>query len=301
MGRGRGKGSGGLVQRLAAVLFRVPGLRVAALAVRNYIAHQSANQAGSVAFSTVLAMFPLLMLVSAAAGFMGKPGDAAALAARVVSYAPPVVQGALQPVVDQVLGQRNQALLAIGLLVTIWTASSGVQAIRTALNKAYGIDRGLSFWKARVKVTLFTLVVGIASVTAFSSVVVMPYVWRLIESGMGVHADLWWLRSGVRHGLAFVVLAVMYALLYGWLPDIRQSLRTVVPGALLGAALWVGAAALLSYTWQSAGKLLLVYGGFAGLVATLVFLYLSAVTLIYGAEFNAVLRADAGSSTLGKH
>ena len=90
-------------------------------------------------------------------------GDAAALAGQVVSYAPPVVQDALQPVVDQVLSQRNQALLAIGVLVTVWTASSGVQAIRTALNKAYGIERGLSFWKARIKVTLFTVVGGAAT------------------------------------------------------------------------------------------------------------------------------------------
>jgi membrane protein len=103
-----------LGSRLRSGFFRIPGLRIFLLAMKGYIVHQSANQAGSVAFSTILAMFPLLILVSAAAGFMGKPGDAAALAAQVVGYAPPVVQEALQPVVDQVLSQRNQALLAIG-------------------------------------------------------------------------------------------------------------------------------------------------------------------------------------------
>ncbi|MBA3477921.1 MAG: YihY/virulence factor BrkB family protein [Lautropia sp.] len=285
--------------RLRNVLYRVPGLRVAVLAMKGYITHQSANQAGSVAFSAVLAMFPLLILVSAAAGFLGHPGDAAALAGRVVGYAPPVVQDALQPVVDQVLSQRNQALLAIGILITVWTASSGVQAIRTALNKAYGIELGLSFWKARIKVTLFTIVVGAASMAAFSSVVIMPYVWQFLENTVGVGADVLWLRTGVRYSLAFVVLAAMYALLYGWLPDIPQRLRTVLPGALVGAALWVGLAAMLSYTWRGAGKLLLVYGGFAGLVATLVFLYLSAVTLILGAEINAVLREKLAQDKAG--
>ncbi|HYI30745.1 MAG TPA: YihY/virulence factor BrkB family protein [Bradyrhizobium sp.] len=273
-------------------LFRIPGLRVVVLALKGYIVHQSANQAGSVAFSTILAMFPLLILVSAAAGFLGKPGDAAALAARVVGYTPPVVQQALQPVVDQVLSQRNQALLAIGFFVTIWTASSGVQAIRTALNKAYGIEAGLTFWKARIKVTIFTIVVGAASIAAFSSVVIMPYVWQFLENTVGVGAEAWWLRGGVRYGMAFVVLTAMYALLYGLLPDIPQTFRGVLPGALFGAALWIGLASLLSYTWRSAAELLLVYGGFAGLVATLVFLYLSTVTLILGAEVNAVLRSE---------
>ena len=135
----------------------MPILGVILLAVRNYIAHQSANQAGSLAFSWVLAMFPLLLLVSAAAGFVGQPGDAAALADRVMGYAPQVVRDAMQPVIVQVLAQRSQALLAIGVVATLWTASSGMQAVRTALNRAYGIRRGLSFWRARLKVTLFTI------------------------------------------------------------------------------------------------------------------------------------------------
>ena len=102
-----------------------------------------------------------------------------------------------------------------------------------------------------------------------------------------------WLHSGIRYTLAFVVLTGLYATMYGWLPDIPQRLRTVLPGALVGALLWLAAAHVLSYTLRSLGKLALVYGGFAGLIATLIFLYVSAVTLIFGAEINAVLRAHS--------
>ncbi len=266
-----------------------PGLRVVLSAIRNYILHQSANQAGSLAFSSVLAMFPLLILLSAAAGYVGEPGDAAALAGRVMGYAPQLVRDAMQPVIDQVLAQRNQALLTIGLIATLWTASSGMQAVRSALNRSYGIQRGLPFWKARIKVTLFTVIVGMGILAAFSSVIVMPYVWRLLENNVGAGQETLWLRNSVRYGSAFLALTTLYALLYGWLPDIRQRLYTVVPGAIVGAALWVGAAATLSYTLRTAGKLALLYGSFAGVVATLVFLYISATTLIFGAEINAVL------------
>jgi membrane protein len=79
---------------------RVPGLRIVVLAARNYIFHQSANQAGSVAFSSVLAMFPLLLFVSAAAAFVGQPGAAAGLASRIMEFAPPVVADALKPAID---------------------------------------------------------------------------------------------------------------------------------------------------------------------------------------------------------
>lgn len=277
---------------------RVPVFGVLAEAVQHYIEHQSANQAGSVAFSVVVAMFPLLILVSAVAAYVGHPGDAAALAMRVVGYAPQVVQDALRPVVQQVLGQRNEALLAIGLLVTLWTASSGMQAVRTALNRAYGVARGLPFWKARIKVTLFTVIGGASILLAFSSVVVMPYLWQLLADNAEPGRDMSRLHDAVRYGAAFVVLALLYALTYAWLPDIPQQLHTVVPGALLGALLWVGAATLLSHTLRSAGHLLLVYGGFTGLVATLVFLYVSATTLIYGAEVNAVLAERAERTTV---
>jgi membrane protein len=278
---------------LRQVRDRVPGLRVIVLAARNYIRHQSANQAGSVAFSSVLAMFPLLIFVSAAAAFVGQPGTAVELASRLMEFVPPVVADALEPAIDQVLGQRSRALLTIGVVATIWTASSGTQAIRTALNRAYGVEQGLSFWKARIKVTLFTVVGTVGTVLVFSSVVILPYAWALLEKAVGVGAEVLWLRTGVRYGLAFVVLVLLYTALYGWLPDIHQRLRTVLPGALAGVLMWLGIAAVLSYTLRSVGDLTLVYGGFAGLVATLVFLYLSAVSLIFGAEINAVLREDA--------
>jgi len=279
-------------RRVQAAAMAPRPLRVVILAIRNYIVHQSANQAGSLAFSAVLAMFPLLILVSAAAAFIGQPGDAAALAERVMGYAPQVVRDAVQPVIDQVLAQRNQALLTIGLVATLWTASSGMQAVRSALNRSYAIERGLPFWKARIKVTLFTVIVGGGVVTAFCSVIIVPYAWQLLQTNVGSGQEALWLRNSVRYGSAFLALTLLYALLYGWLPDIRQRVYTVLPGAVVGAALWVTAAATLSYTLRNVGKLALLYGGFAGVVATLVFLYISATTLIFGAEINAVLREE---------
>jgi membrane protein len=278
-----------LKDRLRGLADRVPGLTTLGRAGLNYVMHQSANQAGSVAFSVLLAMFPLLLLLAATAGFVGRPGDAGALADRVLDYMPAAVRDALAPAVEQVLRQRNQALLAVGLVVTVWTASSGMQAVRTALNKAYGVERGLPFWQARIKVTVLTVIAGFAVVAAFGSVIVLPYAWRALQPPGGGQPPAW-LWESFRYGLAYVVLSTLYVLLYASLPDIRQRWLTVLPGALLGAGLWVATAAALSLTLRSVGKLALVYGGFAGIVATLVFLYLSATTLIFGAEFNAVLR-----------
>jgi len=283
----------GFADGLRAFRDTVPGLRVFVFAVLNYVRHQSGNYAGSVAFSAVLASCPLLLFLSAAAGYIGQPGAAGELAYRILSFAPPAVLATLQPVVDEVLSQRNRALLTVGVLFTIWAASSGIQAIRTALNIAYGVEKGLPFWSARIKVIVFTVIGTLGTVVAFASIVVLPYLWAALNQAVSGGAEGARLRDGVRYGLAFVVLAAVYAVMYGWLPDIRQRLRTVLPGALIGALLWLAAASLLSYTLRSLGKLALIYGSFAGLVATLIFLYISAVTLIFGAEINGVLRDDS--------
>ncbi|MBA3596811.1 MAG: YihY/virulence factor BrkB family protein [Methylibium sp.] len=281
-----------LARGLRRVRDKVPGLRIVVAAVRNYIFHQSGNQAGSVAFSSVLAMFPLLIVLSAAAAFFGEPGAAAELAVRVLEFAPQVVFEALRAPIDEVLRQRNRTLLVAGVFITVWTASSGTQAVRTALNRAYGVEQGMSFWGARIKVIVFTLIGASITVLVSSSVVILPYVWDLLAAA-GAATPAPWLRDSVRYGLAFFVVAGLYATLYGWLPDVRQRVLTVLPGALVGAALWLIAAALLSYTLRNVGKLALVYGGFAGAVATLVFLYACAATLIFGAEINGVLREQA--------
>lgn len=281
------------MEGLRRVRDAVPGLRVLVFAFVNYVRHQSANQAGSVAFSAVLASCPLLLFLSAAAAYIGQPGAAAELARRILSFAPPAVADTLQPVVDEVLSQRNRALVTVGIFFTIWAASSGIQAIRTALNKAYGVEQGLAFWSARIKVIVFTVIGTVGTVLAFASVVVMPYVWLALDEAVADGGESRWTRDAVRYGIAYLMLTALYAAMYGWLPDIRQRLWTVLPGALVGALLWLGAATLLSYTLRSIGELALVYGSFAGLVATLVFLYVSAVTLIFGAEINGVLRSGA--------
>ena len=281
------------IEALRNAVLAIPGVRVGFLALRNYIRHQSANQAGSVAFSWLLSMFPLALLLSAAGAFIGRPGDAAELVLRVISYAPALVRDVLQPAVGQVLGHRSQALVALGLFATVWTASSGMQAVRTALNRAYGIERGLSFWKARIKVTLLTVAVGSGTLLAFGSVVVVPYLLELLNRSAPDRETLLWLRAGVRHGAAFAVLTVLYGILYAWLPDFEERRsRSIVPGAVAGALLWVVTAMLLSYALRGAGKLALIYGGLAGSVATMVFLYLSAATLIFGAELNGVLTQE---------
>ncbi len=272
-------------------------------AVRSYIRHQSANQAGSVAFSLLLSMFPLLLFLAAAAAYVGKPGTAAKLVRQLMAYAPPLVEQVLQPVVDGLLAEPSRTVLTVGVVVTVWTASSGVQAVRTALNRVYGVEQALSFWRARLKVIVFTLLGCVTVLLAFGTTVVLPYVWQIGQLIDATRHGMSILLGTTRYAVAYVVIVALYAAMYAYLPDRRLRLRSVMPGALVGALLWLLAAAMLSYTLRGAGNLALVYGGFAGLVATMVFLYVSAVTVIFGAEINVAIgrrAADRHAAASGR-
>jgi membrane protein len=268
---------------------RIPVVSILWPAFLNYIFHQSPNNAGHVAFSGVLAVFPFVLFLSSAAAFIGEPGTAAELARLLGTYAPPAVTEALLPAIEEALGHSNRVTLTVAFVGTLWAASSGAQALRMALNRAYEVEQGLNFVYARVKVLFFTLVGSFAIVIAFSSVVVMPYVWLALDHMVGI-GEFPWTWNAARYGVASIVLFVLYVVLYTWLPDIRQSVRTVVPGAIVGVILWLIAAALLSWSLRSATNLTPIYGSFAGVIATLIFFYVGAATIILGAEVNGVLR-----------
>jgi membrane protein len=279
--------------RVWAAIDRIPVLGVLRRAFWRYVIHQSPNNAGHVAFSAVLALFPFLLFLSNASLTLGEPGTALELTRVVLEYAPAAVAEALLPPVEEALASASRTALTIGLLGTLWAASSGAQAVRMALNRAYDVTEGLNFWKARIKVLWFTIIGTAAIVLAFSSVVIMPYLWQFLDATVGLaeeHND--WIWIGTRYGVAAIVLLMLYLACYAWLPDMRLLHRTIIPGAVVGVVLWLGFAALLSWSLRSAAQLTPIYGSFAGVVATLIFFYVSAATIIFGAEVNGVIQGD---------
>jgi membrane protein len=280
--------------RLFAAIDRIPVLGVLRRAFWNYIVHQSPNNAGHVAFSAVLALFPFLLFLSNATLPLGEqPGAVLDLSRMVLDYAPTAVADALLPAIEQALAAGSKMVLTIGLLGTLWAASSGAQAARMALNRAYDVKEGLTFWKARIKVLWFTIAGTVAIVLAFSSVVVLPYLWQALDAtiGMGGPAS-GWIWIGARYGVAAVVLMMLYLACYAWLPDLSLYRRTIIPGAIAGVILWLGFAALLSWTLRSVAQLTPIYGSFAGVAATLIFFYVSAATIIFSAEVNGIIQNE---------
>jgi membrane protein len=176
------------------------------------------------------------------------------------------------------------------MLVTLWTAGSGVESLRDALNSAYDVEAPRSFLLRRLQGAIIVIMAALVILFTMSGFVFLPLLWEPLTDWLDIRNANLRAITTVQGGLAVLLVLTGVTLLYRFLPNVPQRLAEVVPGMLLAGLLWF--ALLFGFSWylSSFGRFAVVYGSLGGIVITLLFFYLSAATLILGAEFNAALR-----------
>ena len=264
------------------------------VALCDFIANDGPQRAGHIAFASLLAFFPFLIFLTSLAGFLGQGEAAREFVAFVFEMMPPEVANAVAPAVGEVVGRTRGGLLTVSLLGSLWAASSGVEALRLALNQAYRVTNRRPFWRRRLEGLAFVVIAAVAILAAMIGIVAGPLIWDLVESVLGVAAPPRWVWGVARYSVASFGLLLTVSLLYRWLPNQRQPWRRVLPGAVVAVSAWLVAASLASVYFSQAKHFTMTYGSLGGIVIALLFFYLSAAILIFGAELNAVLDRDDG-------
>ena len=264
-------------------------------AIVHFIDDGGATQAGSIAFTALFALFPFLIFLTTLAGQFGQEEAARRFVDLSLEGLPAEVVSAIRPAIDQVVNVRRTGLMTVSILVAVWTASSGIEALRTALNYAYGIEDSRSWWWLRLQSIVFTVVMSIAILVLMVVVVAGPFIWHFVEELFKVPASWGWLYTGVRYLLAVLLLYAVVALLYQWLPNRRLRGYEILPGAAVTVVTWLITASLFSLYLQNLGRFSVTYGSLGGIVVTLTFFYLSAAIFIFGAEVNGAWRRDVAA------
>jgi membrane protein len=245
---------------------------------------------GYMAFTALLALFPFLIFLAALAGFLGDQESATRVVASAIRFVPHEVASALAPVIHEVVSQHRGGLLTFGIVFALWTASSGVEALRVLLNRSYGVQETRSVWWLRTQ-SLAVVVVGAGlSLVASILIVLGPVLWWLI-SRLGAAAlidrGIW---VSLRYGLAALIGTAAMIALHLLLPNCRHRVREVWPGAATTTVLWLAAAALFSFYVENFAQYSIVYGSLGGIILSLLFFYVSGLIVVFGAELNAHLR-----------
>jgi membrane protein len=250
---------------------------------------------GYIAFAAFLSLFPFLIFLATLAGFLGDRETANEFIQAMFHFMPKDVAETLAPAVREVVGVRERGLLTLSILTTLWFASSGVEALRSGLNRAYKVGEERSIWWLRLQ--SIAVVIVSAVITFFLSLAVIfgPLVWRLFGSDIDDLLETRLVFTTMRYLVAVVLLVGALLLLHRSLPNTTQRFAHVLPGVCVTAVLWLTGASLFSWYVGNLANYALFYGSLGGVAITLVFFYLTAIIFIFGAEFNAVWRERVAS------
>jgi membrane protein len=239
--------------------------------------------AASVTYYSILALFPFLLFVVALASVVISPSDAERLVEQLGQVAPGDATRILGDRIRELGGQQNVSLLGFGALGAIWAASGGINGLIGALNRCYDVREGRPFWKVRGIAILMTLVAGgLALVAALVAVAAAPLADRI---GGPIGMAIGWLRLPV----AGLIMMFLWALLYYVLPDVEQKFKFITPGSAAGVVVWVLASWGFSRYVSNFGSYDKTYGPLGGVIVLLLWMWLSSVIVLLGAETNALL------------
>ncbi len=265
-------------------------------AAYNTVHHDGIEHAGYLAFLALIALFPFLVFVVALAGFLGEGKAGAAFIHDVFVQLPSGIVQALEPRIAEIISGPPQGLLTISIFGAIWTASSAVEGYRTVLNRAYHVGTPPSYVLRRLMSIAQTLVLSFIVVVAMLLLVVLPILWAKVSVFLGEH-HLLDIAMLVVNRITQISITIIFAIVCGAyyiLPNIRQNWHSVVPGAAIVTALWIVAAHLLAFYLAQFNQVNLIYGSLGGIIAVLLFFYISNIIFIYGAELNYLIKLQLG-------
>jgi membrane protein len=263
-------------------------------AAYNTVYHDGVEFAGYLAFLGLLALFPFLVFTLSLAGFVGEGKAGTEFISWLAGTLPPSMMHALQPRVAEIVSGPPQGLLTLSIVGAIWTSSSAVEGYRTVLNRAYHVHTPPAYIFRRLWSIAQTLILSFSIVSSMLVLIVLPLLWEKITTLFGHKISLTAALGSQIALISIGIIFVIVSLAYYVLPNIRQSLHSVVPGAALVTILWIGAARVLSAYISQFQQVSLIYGSLGGFIAALLFFYVSNVIFIYGAEFNYLFKVALG-------
>jgi len=247
--------------------------------------------ASHIALSSLMALFPFLIVLTSLAGFFGSKDLADQAASMMLQVWPIQVADTLSGEIHNVLTTTRGDALTIGLLLALYFASNGVESLRVALNRAYSVVEQRSWYWLRLESIGYTLVAAFTALAMSFLIVLGPLLLAAARRYLPLMVeDNATLVTVARYGITISALIVALFILHAWLPTGRRTLAQIFPGIIFTLL-----ASLLSsigfgmYLAHFASNYVTMYAGLASVVIALVFLYFIAAIFVFGGELNAAI------------
>jgi membrane protein len=247
--------------------------------------------ASHIALSTLMALFPFLIVLASLAGFFGSKELADQAVGLLLQIWPKQVADSLSGEIHDVLTTSRGDILTIGAVLAVYFASNGVEALRVALNRAYSVIEPRRWYWLRLESIGYTLIAAVTALAMAFLIVLGPlfieaarrHIPLIVESNEQ-------LLNTVRYGITIMALIVALLVLHAWLPAGRRRFLQILPGTIFTlVASLVSGIVFGQYLARFANNYVTMYAGLASVIIALVFLYFIAAIFVYGGELNAAI------------
>jgi membrane protein len=260
--------------------------------VREFSGDQCTDLAAALTYYGVLALFPAAIALTSLLGLVGQGTEAVKSVLDIVTElgGGSVVDSIRDPMLQISRSQSAGLTLVVGLLGALWSASGYVGAFGRAMNRIYEIDEGRPFWKLRPAMLLLTLVLVLLAAVALLALVLTGPVADSVGNAIGLGSTVVTVWNIAKWPVLLAVVVLIVALLYYLTPNVKQPrFRWVSVGAVLAIVTWAVLSALFGFYVANFSSYDKTYGTLAGVIAFLLWLWITNLALLFGAELDAEL------------
>jgi membrane protein len=250
--------------------------------------------AAALTYYGIQALFPALLVLVSIVGLVGA-NTAQSLIDNIASSAPGSAKTIITNAIHELQNNKGSAgvLFIVGILGALWSASAYVGAFSRASNAIYEVGEGRPFWKLRPQQVLITLVMVVLLAASAIAVVVTGGLAHQVGNLLGVGSTAVTVWDIAKWPVLVILVSIMVAILYWASPNVKQpGFRWISPGSVVAVAVWIVASALFAFYVANFGSYNKTYGSLGGVIIFLVWLWISNVAILLGAEFDAEMARE---------
>jgi membrane protein len=267
-------------------------------AIRDIVNNHTLAFAASLSYYFVMSLFPALIALAAVVSLLPVPNlfdTVLSLLARVV---PPEGMSVVSKVVADVIRPHSGKLLGIGLIGTIWSASSGFAGMIEALDVAYNVPETRPWWKTRLLAIGLTILVGGMLTVSILCMTLGPHFLERFADMIGLGPAFLFTWQYLRWAIAFSLVVVSIEAIYFLAPNVKQRFRDSLSGAIVAVAAWLLLSAALGEYFAKFANFNATYGTLGAAIGLLVWLYWTSFAVLVGGEINSEIIQERGDGTL---
>ena len=247
--------------------------------------------AAALTYYAILSIFPALLVMASLVGLFANPESVTRVLTDTVSeLGPASAAETFQRPIESLTSSRGTAglMFVVGVVAALWSASAYVSAFADACNEIYEVEERRPFWKLKPLQLLITLaIILLAAIVALALALSGPIVGAL-GSSLGISDTALTVWRFAKWPAMVVLVLVIFGVLYYSGPNVRVSgMRWISAGALVALVVWIVASLVFALYVSNFGSFDKTYGTLGGVVVFLLWMWITNVAILFGAEFNA--------------